>query len=319
MKTPARRSRAAAAEVATSTRPGAPVQSLFVSAQDGLRLHVREYGARATAADLCVVCLPGLARTADDFDPLARALANDPECERRVLALDYRGRGASERDKDWRNYNVSMELSDTLAVLDARGVRQAVIIGTSRGGLISMGMAAARPGIMAGVVFNDIGPVIETQGLLRIRGYVGKLPQPRDWREAGEILRRASDTQFPDIILDDWVDLARLTWRERKGQLESTYDPNLMKTLEDLDLERPLPPSWHLFDALPPVPLLTLRGEHSDILSEDTLDAMRERRPHMDIFRVKSQGHAPFLRDRPTINRICAFVRTVEAESESSH
>ena len=57
----------------------------WVTAQDGLKLHVREWGPRAAAA-LPVVCLPGLARTVADFAPLATALAGDSKAPRRVLA-----------------------------------------------------------------------------------------------------------------------------------------------------------------------------------------------------------------------------------------
>lgn len=287
-------------------------RSLHVSAPDGLRLHLREYGERLTCPEPAIVCLPGLARTADDFDVLAVALAYDRERPRRVLALDYRGRGGSARDPDWKNYDVRVELADTLAVLDACGVSKAVFIGTSRGGLITMALAAARPAMIAGAVLNDIGPVIEAQGLLRIRGYVGKLPQPRDWREAGEILRRISDNQFPAIDLDGWSELARLTWREENGRLVPAYDPNLMRPLAEIDFEKPLPALWPFFEALALFPVLTLRGENSDILSEETLDEMQARHPAMEIFRVRDQGHAPLLRDGPTIERIRRFLRGIE-------
>src|SRR5690348_6368664 len=143
-----------------------------VTARDGLRLHVRERGAR-TAPGLPVVCLPGLARTTADFEPLAAALAGDPARPRRVLALDYRGRGLSDHDPDPDNYSIPVELDDVLGVLTARAVGSAVFVGTSRGGLIVMALAAARPGVIAGAILNDIGPVLEPQGLMRIKGYVG--------------------------------------------------------------------------------------------------------------------------------------------------
>src|SRR5215475_4793639 len=132
----------------------------YVTARDGLRLHVREYGERA-APGLPVVCLPGLARTTADFEPLAAALAGDPRYPRRVLALDYRGRGLSDHDPNPDNYSIAVELDDVLSVLTARAIGCAVFVGTSRGGLITMALAAARPGVIAGAVLNDIGPVIE--------------------------------------------------------------------------------------------------------------------------------------------------------------
>ncbi|TMK19105.1 MAG: alpha/beta hydrolase, partial [Alphaproteobacteria bacterium] len=132
--------------------------SLFVSAQDGLRLHVRAHGARTDRA-LPVVCLPGLARTTADFDTLAVALASDRERPRRVLALDYRGRGKSDYDRKPANYNLQVELADVLAVLTALGIGRAAFVGTSRGGILTMLLAVARPTAIAGCVLNDIGPV----------------------------------------------------------------------------------------------------------------------------------------------------------------
>src|SRR5262249_40578254 len=137
----------------------------YVTARDGLRLHVREYGAR-TAPGLPVVCLPGLARTTADFDTLAGALAGDSERPHRVIALDYRGRGLSDHDPDPDNYAIGVELDDVVSVLTARAVGSAVFVGTSRGGLILMALAAVRPGAIAGAVLNDIGPMIEPQGLM---------------------------------------------------------------------------------------------------------------------------------------------------------
>src|SRR5690348_12254897 len=176
----------------------------YVTARDGLRLHLREYGAR-TAPGLPVVCLPGLARTAADFDALAAALAGDPQRPRRVLALDYRGRGLSDHDPNPDNYSIPVELDDVLSVLTARAIENAVFVGTSRGGLIVMALAALRPGVIAGAVLNDIGPVLEPQGLMRIKSYVGLLPVPRDFAEGAEILRRVSAAQFPRLSDADWL------------------------------------------------------------------------------------------------------------------
>ena len=123
--------------------------SNYVTAQDGLRLHVREYGARI-GARLPAVCLPGLARnTGADFETLATALAGNPHAPRRAPVLDLRGRGRSDYDRNPKNYNVQFELADVLAALTARAVDQAVFIGTSRGGILTMLLAAARPTALA--------------------------------------------------------------------------------------------------------------------------------------------------------------------------
>jgi pimeloyl-ACP methyl ester carboxylesterase len=288
----------------------------FVTAPDGLRLHVREWGER-TARGLPVVCLPGLARTTADFEPLGAALAGDAAQPRRVLALDYRGRGLSDHDPDPAHYSVAVELDDVLAVLAARAVRPAVIVGTSRGGLIAMTLAAVRPTAIAGVVLNDIGPVIEPQGLLRIKNYVGKLAQPRDFAEGAELLRRASGGQFPRLGETDWLAAARRTWYEREGRLVLAYDPQLARTLAAFDPNQPLPAMWPQFDALGHVPVMVIRGANSDILSAATVAAMRARRRDMTVLEIPDQGHAPLLAEPDTIVRIAAFIAECERHPAS--
>jgi pimeloyl-ACP methyl ester carboxylesterase len=287
--------------------------SNYVTAQDGLRLHVREYGAR-TAARLPAVCLPGLARTGADFETLASSLASNPRAPRRVLVLDLRGRGRSDYDRNPKNYNVQVELADVLAVLTARGVDRAVFVGTSRGGILTMLLAATRPTALAGCVLNDIGPVIDTKGLMRIKSYVGKLPRVASLHEAADILRRLFGTQFPKLSDDDWVDFARRTFKDADGRIVPDYDVRLGKTLARFNPERPLPPLWKEFDALARVPLMVIRGGHSDILSHATVAAMQARHPAMEAIEVPDQGHAPLLSDPALVARIAAFAESCDAQ-----
>ena len=286
-------------------------RSVYVSAPDGLRLHARCYGPHASNA-LTVVCLPGLARTADDFDTLATALAGDPAKLRRVLALDYRGRGLSGYDRNPANYAFHVELADVLAVLTALDGLPAVFIGTSRGGILTMLLASLRPTAIAGVVLNDIGPVVEPKGLMRIKGYVGKLPQPRTFEEGAEILRRLFNAQFPKLTHDDWLTGARRTFKEENGKLVPTYDVNLAKTMEGVDFERPLPALWKEFDALAKVPVMAIRGANSDILSSATLEAMAAHHPNLETLEVADQGHTPLLVEPDVIGRIADFVGRCE-------
>ncbi len=282
--------------------------SRFISAPDGLRLHARDYGSRMSSA-LPVVCLPGLARSGGDFETLAEALSNDSTHPRRVVAIDYRGRGRSEYDRDPANYSFQVEIADILAVLTALDCAPAVFIGTSRGGILTMLMAPLRPSLIAGVVLNDIGPVIEPKGLMRIKGYVGKLPQPRSYEEGAEILRRLFDAQFPTQTPDDWLKSARRTFKDDgRGRLVPDYDVALAKTLEGVDFEKPLPPLWAQFDALANVPMLAIRGANSDLLSAETVAAMAKRRDTFEAFEVPDQGHAPLLAEADTILRIATFI-----------
>src|SRR5664279_820174 len=281
--------------------------STFVSAPDGLRLHARCYGARSAPA-LPVVCLPGLGRTAADFETLAEALAGDERRPRRVIALDYRGRGQSEYDRDPAHYNFQVELADLLAVLAALDAARAILIGTSRGGILAMLLAAVRPSAIAGVVLNDIGPVIEPKGLMRIKGYVGKLPQPRSFEEGAEILRRLFDAQFPKLGPEDWLASARRAFRQENGALVPAYDVKLATTLEGVDFEKPFPPLWQQFDALGHCPMLVIRGANSDILSAATVEAMAARRAALETIEVPDQGHAPLLAEPDVIGGIADFV-----------
>jgi pimeloyl-ACP methyl ester carboxylesterase len=287
--------------------------SVFVSAPDGLRLHARCYG-RASMPGLPVLCLPGLARTQADFETLGAALAADAAHPRRVVALDSRGRGQSDYDRDPKNYTFQTELADALAVIAALDLAPAIFIGTSRGGILTMMLAALRPTTLAGVVLNDIGPVIEPQGLMRIKGYVGRLPQPRSFEEGAEILRRLFSGQFPKLGEADWLAAAHRAFKQSsKKRLEPTYDIRLAKTMEGVDLERPLPSLWKEFDALANVPLLTVRGKNSDILTAATLAAMNAHHAKMESIEVPDQGHAPLLAEDNVIARIAAFAARCDA------
>jgi len=283
--------------------------SKFISAPDGLKLHVRCWGPRG-AKGTPVVCLTGLARTLADFDALAPALAEGGA--RRVIALDYRGRGQSEYDPTPENYNLAVELADVLAVAAALECLPAIFIGTSRGGILTMLLAPQRPTVIAGAVLNDIGPVLEPQGLMRIKGYVGKLPQPRSFDDGAEVLRRLSGGQFPKLSKDDWLKAAHRTFQEEKGGLVPTYDVNLAKTLESIDPEKPVPPLWKEFEAMRDMRVLAIRGENSDLLSAATFDEMQARHPGLEKLVIPDQGHAPLLAEADTIGRIGAFVRACD-------
>ena len=180
----------------TSTADESGFTSRFVTAQDGLRLHVRSYGAKS-GRGLPVVCLPGLTRNGSDFHEVATALASDAAAPRWVVAIDSRGRGRSDYDPNPESYSFPAELGDVLAVLSAIEIGPAIFLGTSRGGILSMLLGSARPAAIAGVILNDIGPVIDAKGLVRIKGYAGKLPTPRSFEEGGEILRRLAMRSSP--------------------------------------------------------------------------------------------------------------------------
>jgi pimeloyl-ACP methyl ester carboxylesterase len=278
--------------------------SRFLTAADGLRLHYLEYGPPQSKATP-VVCLPGLARTAEDFDRVARALAAHG---RRILALDYRGRGLSEWDEDWRRYNLDVEEADILAVLAHAQAPQAVFIGTSRGGIHIMRLGASRPQIVRAAVINDIGPVVEHAGLMRIKSYIGRLPPIASMPIALAALRLAAGAQFTSLSQEEWETFAQSTFVERNGKLETRYDPALAHVFDEVG-----PGSGPLsfeeqWAAMATIPTLGIRGSNSDLLSPETFARMRDGHPLFESFIVQGQGHAPLLLDAPTIGVIVDFV-----------
>jgi pimeloyl-ACP methyl ester carboxylesterase len=278
-------------------------ESRYVSAADGLRLHFVDHPAQGGGTP--VVCLPGLTRTAEDFERLAEALAGRG---RRVLALDYRGRGRSDWDADWRRYSLDVEESDIFAILEAVGVAKAVFVGTSRGGIHIMRLAARRPEVLRAAVINDIGPVVDVGGLRRIKTYVGKLPTVGSLPIALTALKLVAGQQFSALTQDEWEAFARATFAEADGGLVLRYDPELAHVLDEIGPDSgPL-----LFEeewaALAPIPTLAIRGGNSDLLSPETFAAMAEGHPLLERLTVAGQGHAPLLLDAPTIRTIVEFV-----------
>ncbi|MGL4287709.1 MAG: alpha/beta fold hydrolase [Phreatobacter sp.] len=283
-------------------------ESRFVGATDGLKLHVRVYGA-PKAGHLPLICLAGLSRNAADFDVLAGQLS----ATRQVIAPDYRGRGRSDWDPNWQNYALPVELNDLLAVTTVLGIDRAIFLGTSRGGLLTMLMSAARPGLIAGAILNDIGPVIDGTGLARIKSYLGKLPEPRDLDQAVALLKSIGSAKFPALDDADWRRQAEGMWVTKDGRLTPAFDPALTKPMETLNFDTALPTLWPQFDGLANVPAMVIRGEHSDILSAETVTAMVARRPDLEVLDVPGQGHAPLLTDQPSIDRIAAFAARCDA------
>ncbi len=286
-------------------------ESFWCRSQDGLRLHNRFYGS-AHLPRLAVVCLPGLARTSADFHEIAAFLSTHRNRPRPVLAMDYRGRGRSDFDRNPANYDVRVEMQDVQDVLTAVGIHAAIFIGTSRGGILTMGLSAVRPACIKGAVLNDIGGVIDGKGLARIKGYVGKLPKPKDYAEAVLILKRIGDQHFTRLNETDWLNFARRTFKESPQGLVPDYDPMLMKSLEVYDLEQPLPVLWPYFDGLKGVPVLSIRGENSDLFSQATQAEMARRHPFCEPYVVVGESHAPLLSDRATMQKIASFVMAAE-------
>lgn len=278
---------------------------IFYTSRDGLRLHVRHYPAPGSRRRP-VVGLPGLTRNARDFHDLANVLS-DPRGHRRdVYAIDYRGRGQSENAEDWQSYTVLTELTDVLDFMTLSGLHDVAVIGTSRGGLIAMAMAVARPSALGAVILNDVGPVLEPDGLARILAYVGRIPLPGSWSDAATLIRSLNEKAFPAETDATWVSVARQWFNEEGGRPAPSHDPNLSKATAITG--GPVPPMWQQFVALTRVPMLALRGANSDILSAATFAEMQRRHPRFQGVTIPDQGHAPLLKDADSIGAIYQFL-----------
>lgn len=284
---------------------------IHYTSRDGLRLYARHYPVPGSLRRP-VVCLGGLTRNTRDFHDLATALSQQDESGRDVYALDYRGRGRSQYDEDWKNYSILVELNDVLDFMTMKGLHRAGIIGTSRGGLIAMLMGVLRPTALGAVVLNDVGPVLDRDGLSRIVAYVGRVPLPANWDEAAQILADLHHRQFTAVPVNQWHDIARQIYNDDNGLPAPAYDPNIAKAISVMD--GPLPELWPQFLSLAKLPVLALRGANSDVLSTATLEAMRQRHPRLEAVTVRGQGHAPLLKDAATIDTIADFLARADAD-----
>lgn len=282
-------------------------QDFRYTSSDGLTLAGRKYGWEHRDA-LPAVCLPGLTRNAADFHRLAVHLSQHAQTPRRVLCLEYRGRGRSQYDKNWENYNVLTEADDVVQGMTAAGLQHAAMIGTSRGGLIIMLLAAMKPGLMAKIVLNDVGPEIDGAGLVRIKKTIESGSDAGSWKEAAEQLKSVGKRDFPNYSDEEWERQARLIYREDGGRLVRNYDPKLVNTLKALDLDTRLPSLWPQFTGLRKMPLMLIRGERTDLLSEQTVEKMQKIHSGMQIVNVPDQGHAPDLGSAGLPERIETFL-----------
>ena len=282
------------------------------SAADGLRLYARLYENDAAARqNMPVVCLPGLTRNSADFHGLALAFSGAAAKPRRVICFDSRGRGKSEWDDNKANYSVPVEADDVLSGCAALDVEHAVFIGTSRGALIIHALAAMRPGILAAAILNDAGPVIESEGLAQIMVYQDRLVKPDSLEAAVAALKEVQGDAFQALDDGDWMDYVRPMFAEKNGRLVRNFDPAIVDSLRAIDLNAPLPDLWPQFDGLRQIPLMTIRGENSALLSAETVAEMAQRHPGMETVTAVGQGHAPVLHLGPLPATIAAFIDRV--------
>lgn len=288
-----------------------PYRRLFWQSHDGLRLHASVYealsqGDKPTSGAPTVLCLHGITRNSRDFEDLA------PHLQRRyrVIVPDLRGRGLSERDPKFQNYQPGIYIQDIVALLDKVDAPRVAVVGTSLGGLLAMMMSYSHRSRVAGMVLNDIGPEIDPVGIERIKGYAGRLPPIRTWPEAVAQAQFVFGEAWPGLSPDRWQVLARRGYRENPaGVVEIDSDPGIGEALRAapataLDL-------WPLWKALGDVPTLAVRGAHSDILSAATLARMKNEKPDLQQLEVANRGHVPLLDEPECIAALDTFLSSI--------
>ena len=282
----------------------------YWSSRDGLKLHFRDYPAQQDAGGPAlapVLCLHGLTRNARDFDTIAPHLAET----RRVICPDMRGRGDSEYAKDSASYTPVQYADDLLELIAQEGIERFVAIGTSLGGLLTMGLATVIPEKIAGAVINDVGPALRRDGLERIKEYVGQGRSFPTWVHAAREIEKTHSGAHPDQPLDFWIGMAkRIMALTSNGRIVFDYDMKIAEPFMDFDVDNQ-PDLWPAWEALAGRPVLVLRGALSDLLSAETMDEMVRRLPGTQALTLDNVGHAPTL-DEPeavaAIDRLLARV-----------
>ena len=274
----------------------------YFASADGLRLHYRDYAA-AEPGRLPVLCLPGLTRNCRDFESSALRLQR----RRRILCADLRGRGLSQYDPNWQNYHPGTYLADLARLLEDAGAERVILLGTSLGGILSMLISATTPQRVAGVILNDIGPEVAQAGLQRIAAYVGRVAPVRNWEEATVQMRATYGLAMPDAADEDWLAFARRSYSEVDGVPRLDVDPGVGEAVRAAPAAA-APDLWPVFAALQSIPALALRGELSDVLSEETFQRMASAKADLRRVTITRRGHPPMLDEPEAVAAIDSFL-----------
>ena len=277
----------------------------FHTAPDGVKTYYRRYPGHDAESKTPVICLHGLTRNSRDFEEVAPRIA---AAGHDVIAIDVRGRGKSDHDPNPDNYNPGLYVQDVIGVLDKAGWDEAIFVGTSMGGLMTMIHASLQPDRIKAVVLNDIGPELDPRGLKRIQGYVGGVGPFKSWDEAANTVRTINGVAFPNETGQDfWIAFAKRVCRETESsEIVFDYDKNISKPVQSGDVAPP--DLWPFFDALAAKPILLIRGALTDLLSEATVQEMARRSPSMIRVEIANVGHAPLLTEPDARDAIDAFL-----------
>ena len=286
--------------------PASAFRERTVTTADGLSLYVRDYGdPKSTATP--VLCLSGLTRNSRDFHAFATRLSP----QRRVLAMDYRGRGKSAYDPTVTNYRPDVYANDAITVAADSGIERAVLVGTSLGGIVTMVLAALKPGFMTGAVLNDIGPEIPAEAAARIGSYTGVKVQVASMDEAVKSVKERYAGAYPGLPDSRWRAIAEdMFTQDADGTFRPAYDLGIAQAFAETG--RPAAADmWPLFLALQDIPVLAIRGALSDVLTAETFDKMQTAKPDLMRVTVPNRGHIPLLDEPECLAAFYTFFRRV--------
>ncbi len=276
---------------------------VWYKSSDGLILYARDYEPEKKPGDedITIICIPGMTRNAADFHELALHLQNSY----RVISVDLRGRGRSSYDKISSNYNPATYVADIAALIKELELGSILFIGTSLGGLISMLISATTPEYVKGIIINDFAPEIQQSGLRRIQSYVGKAAPVQNWDEAVAQAKQFNGKELPDLSDENWLAFARNVYRNNAAGIPVLdYDPAISEPFTSHAGNAELATLWPVYDALPQIPILLIRGELSDIVSSQCVAEMQRRRKNLQYAEIRGRGHAPLLNEPEALQAI---------------
>ncbi|MEU6877402.1 alpha/beta hydrolase [Streptomyces sp. NPDC046712] len=242
--------------------------------REGIRISCRDWGGSGPP----VILLHGLAGHAGEWDAIARDLSP----RYRVVAVDQRGHGASERRP--RDVSRAAYVADTVAVAEQLGLQQPVLVGQSLGGHTAMLAAAAHPGLFRALALVEAGPGGPNPGVqAEIGEWLDSWPRPFPSRTASvEFLGGGP-------VGEGWA--AGLV--ERDGGWWPRFERDVMiESLAEI-AQRSFWDEWSRVTC----PTLAVLGQ-SGIISPEELDEMLRRRPETVALSVPGTGHDVHL-ERP--------------------
>lgn len=285
----------------------APYREHVFRSEDDIPLYCRDYGSGSGGGGGApVLCLAGLTRNSKEFHRVASHLS----ATRRVLAMDFRGRGRSGYDANWRNYHPATYVRDVISLLAAAGIPRVVVLGTSLGGICAMALGAAAPTLLAGAVLNDVGPVLDPNGIARIAGYVGRDLRMPDIETAAAALKSQFAAAYPGRDEAFWLATADAVFvaDPTRGDFRLDYDLHIGDALREQAKGGATPDLWPLYRSLADIPVLAVRGALSDVLDPATFERMAAEKPDLRCLLISNVGHTPIPHEEPFLSALDDFL-----------